>query len=125
MSTTSTTNYKIPTPEMTDTVGVTIPALKTAFTTIDTQIKSMANTALLSGNGYFQDKTTGFIIEWGNLTVNSGGGSRVTFPLAFPVAVLQIVTSQQDGGGNVINTISKAGFNIGMAGKSSWFAIGH
>ena len=120
-----TTNYNLSKPELTDTVGVSIPALSADMDIIDTQIKGLANTALLAGNGYFKDKTTGFIIQWGNLTITSSNGSRVTFPIAFPTEVLQIVTSQQDGGGNVINTIGKTGFNIGMIGKSAWFAIGH
>ena len=119
-----TTNYNLNEPETSDTVGVTIPALATNMVSIDTLIKSSANTALLATNGYFKDATTGFTLQWGSLTVNTGGGSHVTFSTPFAVALYSVVATNWGGTATVINTASLSGFNIGMVGITKWIAVG-
>lgn len=121
----TTTNYNLNEPETSDTVGVTIPALTANMASIDTLIKNNVNTGTASSNGYIKDKSTGIITQWGNILVNTGGGSHVVFAIPFPTNVFMIMTSNGEGNGNVRNTVTLAGFNIGMAGQSSWIAIGN
>lgn len=47
----------------------------------------LTNTILKNGNGYWKDKETGFIIQWGSLTMTANQATTVTLPIAFPNAI--------------------------------------
>jgi hypothetical protein len=113
--------------------GVVKPeiALKAVKTDVDTALALKAvkteveNTASLAGNGWFKDKKTGCIHQWGSLTVGGGGGNLVTFPIAFPAHMFSVVATSQAGAALIINTVTLTGFNIGGAGLANWIAIGN
>ena len=121
----ATTNYSLSKPELSDTVGAVIPALSATMDTIDAKLLSLTSEILLQPNGYWLDKLTGFMIQWGNLVVNGGQGTHVVFPKAFVSAVFSVVGTNETQGMCEINTESLSGFNIGNAGKTNWIAVGH
>lgn len=43
----------------------------------------MTNTLQKAANGYFKDKETGFIIQWGSISLAANTVSTVTLPIAF------------------------------------------
>lgn len=87
------------------------------------------------GNGYsiFAD---GLIIQWGRV-VGIGDGTTIVFPIAFPITIFSLVTTESNEGGNVIFTaydsLSSTSFvsrgrdaisNTGAVHSPSWIAIG-
>lgn len=92
--------------------------------------------ALLGSNGW-QKLPSGLIIQWGSIGgVPAGGGSNVTFLLAFPNAVLNTSATIQNSGGvsgamaagtGLQSTNGMTVFNNGNTGATAvmWMAIGY
>lgn len=98
--------------------------------------------SLLSGNGYFEIpvvvagvKRT-LIVQFGTTTLPTGNGDTVTLPIAFPNAILRIVSSDIGGGCNQTSSVigaslssfqgygKTAGTNTFAATNYSYIAIG-
>jgi hypothetical protein len=93
-----------------------------------------------SANGYTR-LPNGLIIQWGSLTTSSAGDVSVSFPIAFPNALLTLVGTEYTGGGTaaansaivglgsqsatgfVVGTYDHTGARIGDGIK--WIAIGN
>jgi hypothetical protein len=87
----------------------------------------------LTANGY-QKLPGGLIIQWGS---NSSSSASVTFPIAFPTALLQVIysfgypSSQAFAGGyQWLTAQSTTGFTTyydpaNASGKGTWIAIGY
>lgn len=84
----------------------------------------------------FQKLPGGLIIQWGNPLINSGSLQNITFPIAFPTAVLNVVVStldQTDAAAILrpmnVQQITSTGatFYIGDGGSviASYFAVGY
>ena len=85
----------------------------------------------------YQKLPSGIIIQWGvTASVSDGGSATVTFPIAFPTALLNaMVTNQGSGGGNFGGTsaalTSTTTMNVGHYNASlnssplMWVAIGY
>lgn len=92
----------------------------------------------LTGNGY-QKLPSGLIIQWGSIQTAANGIGSVTFPIAFPTAVNNVVVSYQaaaSGGATAANFYSPtvSGVNVytfitNTAAAASfavmWMAIGY
>jgi hypothetical protein len=90
-------------------------------------------TRSISTNGY-QKLPGGLIIQWGS---NSSSSASVTFPIAFPTALLQVIysfgypSSQAAAGGyQWLTAQSTTGFTTyydpaGASGKGTWIAVGY
>ncbi|GEM_PF-2535723 len=78
--------------------------------TVESQLAEMINEANKTQNGWWKDKKTGLIIQWGNCR----GTSAVTFPITFPNACLQVFIDGQlsTDSSPIYHTLSCAfGFN--------------
>jgi len=64
--------------------------IQTLLQQIPAYYDAQINTALRSANGWFKDKATGLILQWGTASVNSTP-VPVNFPIAFPNACLVVV----------------------------------
>lgn len=62
-------------------------------------------------NGWWMDKATGFIIQWGSYTTSSATFIDVSFSIPFPTAVL-----------SMSNTVIR---NSRVAGEHNWSAVGN
>ena len=90
----------------------------------------------LGSNGY-QKLPGGLIIQWGSVMTNASGFAAVTFPVAFPVAVLSSTASFSSTGviANmaVVGANNPSGMNVylsntsgtGVAGSVMWLAVGY
>ena len=75
----------------------------------------------------------GVIMQWGDVVFSATNTAAVTFPLAFPTAVLNVQTSYaQAAGGSVVASVASpttSGFTFNLSASSSstgfWFAVGH
>ncbi|MDM0006441.1 hypothetical protein QTI51_09625 [Variovorax sp. J22G73] len=88
------------------------------------------------GQSSWQKLPSGLIVQWGTITNTSGSGVTVTFPIAFPTAVLAISLGTDTTGAYLLTYQNKSrtafaaqgwvcttGSQIGVAG--SWIAIGY
>jgi len=100
------------------------------FTEITDYTDTMMNAALLSGNGWFKDKKTGMIIQWGT-TAQVSGQRTIILPIAFPNnAFVPIATCQY---GSTIGYVAAGATKTSVilypndAGVNpiSWFVIGN
>lgn len=61
--------------------------------TAEAQLAEMMNEGLINSSGWFKDKKTGLIIQWGTTSIaltSSRGGVDITFPIAFPIECMHI-----------------------------------
>jgi hypothetical protein len=101
--------------------------------------KSSLFDASLTNNGY-QRLPSGLILQWGAGTTDSGGTVAMTFPIAFPTAVRQVLPTDQSAAANannahIVSTMNRtaSGFTAitcrydGTLNSSafSYFAIGN
>lgn len=105
-------------------------ATRTAIGLGDMATKSIAVefAALLSGNGY-QKLPSGLIIQWG--TAPQSIGATVSFPIAFPNAVLQAVATSTASASNsmavvtALTTSQITLYNNNNGGTVRWVAFGY
>ena len=95
-----------------------------------TTLASMTNTASMGVNGWFKDKKTGLIIQWG-VTAQVSGQRTIILPIAFPNnAFVPIATCQY---GSTIGYVAAGATKTSVilypndAGVNpiSWFVIGN
>lgn len=74
----------------------------------------------LGANGY-QKLPSGLILQWGAAATNSSGTAVVSFPIAFPNAVLSAGVVATNGGG--VGTLAAAvqSTSLGVSGMSLWY----
>lgn len=94
-------------------------------------IENVLNT---STNGYWKDKDTGFLIQWGSASVSSNSNTNITFPIAFPngcrSATISEMTTQTEST-KTINLTSKGTTYIGVRNNVDvsltvqWIAVGY
>lgn len=81
----------------------------------------------LSGNGY-QKLPGGLIVQWGKVVTSTGGGTPVTFPIAFPTGCYVVTAALDNQLTNYqAGSITASGFNaIAASGTPSmnWIAVG-
>lgn len=73
---------------------------------INANFGMLNNTASLAENGWFKDEKTGFIIQWGSVSLSSDGSSVsngityktnvVHLPIAFPTKIVSVSASPSD-----------------------------
>jgi len=98
-------------PSLTGTPTAPTPSAGTSNTQIATT--AFVNQASsLSTNGY-QKLPSGLIIQWGTFTTSSGGYTNLTFPIAFPNALLSITAN------DVLSSTQIYPVNINMGGKTT------
>jgi hypothetical protein len=92
-----------------------------------------------ANNGYvkFPGWLAGLVIQWGGLSIATGNGDIVAFPLAFPNAVLAVVASDFGNGCNPVAAMlngTKTGFSAYGKNPSTgayaptdyrWLAVGY
>jgi hypothetical protein len=105
-------------------VGNNVNAIVTANIT-DVRVDSRNTANVSSSNGWFKDRVTGFIIQFGSLSVATGAGNHVTLPITFPNGILQLYTTNQTGTGSTNNGATASSFQVANAGWTSWLAIGY
>ncbi|EBL3323365.1 hypothetical protein D4T62_10490 [Salmonella enterica subsp. enterica] len=86
------------------------------------------NTASKASNGWFQDSNTGMIFQWGKL--GSSSDTTVTFPIAFPAAIVSVVTTcindGEAGNASTVQNLTNTSFTLHAAGHDNyWIAIGY
>lgn len=76
--------------------------------------------ASLAANGY-QKLPSGLILQWGAAATNASGTAVVSFPVAFPSAVLSAGVVATNGGG--VGTLAAAvqSTSLGVSGMSLWY----
>ena len=97
---------------------------------------AFAGNSVLSGNGAYKFPG-GFLIQWGSFNTGGASGS-VSFPVAFPNAVFQVVATCQSGSPINIVAIDTASpptttgftartwaFSTGAAATINWIAVGY
>lgn len=80
---------------------------------INANFGMLNNTASLAENGWFKDEKTGFIIQWGSVSLSSDGPSVsngltyktnvVHFPIVFPTKIVSVSASPSDVSGREIS----------------------
>ncbi|EAR7071128.1 hypothetical protein J8N54_001637 [Salmonella enterica] len=86
------------------------------------------NTASKASNGWFKDSNTGMIFQWGKL--GSSSDKTVTFPIAFPAAIVSVVTTcindGEAGNASTVQNLTNTSFTLHAAGHDNyWIAIGY
>jgi len=100
-------------PSLTGTPTAPTPSTGTSNTQLATT--AFVNQASsLSTNGY-QKFPSGLIIQWGTFTTSSGGYTNLTFPIAFPNALLSITAN------DVLSSTQIYPVNINMSGKTTTY----
>lgn len=119
----------------TATVGTnTTQVATTAFTLAEIAANFTGSNQSLGSNGY-QKLPGGLIVQWGNGN-SSAGSLSVTYPIAFPNAIFQVVAvcavtanivavvqSQSASGASILTHIGSTG--AGATTVVRWFAIGY
>ncbi|EHK1092679.1 hypothetical protein JFA41_003837 [Salmonella enterica subsp. enterica serovar Poona] len=86
------------------------------------------NTASKASNGWFKDSNTGMIFQWGKL--GSSSDKTVTFPIAFPAAIVSVVTTcindGEAGNASTVQNLTNTSFTLHAAGHDNyWIATGY
>ncbi|WP_461206937.1 gp53-like domain-containing protein [Clostridium sp. DL1XJH146] len=124
-----TTNYNLKKPDLTDPVSV--GDLNDNMDIVDAQLSEMMNEASFSANGWFKDKKTGLIIQWGSSDFSSSNPRSLSFPIEFPNACLsgsiEMISASQFSTGIALG---RTAFNVySSCGVQAygfyWFAIGY
>jgi hypothetical protein len=98
----------------------------------NSELAAITNTALYGSNGWFKDKKTGIIIQWGAIAMSNLTSQSATFPITFPNATFDIAMSNLTNDATYIANRSGAttsGFTV-YANKAStavitYIAIGY
>ncbi|GGG81712.1 pyocin knob domain-containing protein [Paenibacillus radicis (ex Gao et al. 2016)] len=107
------------------------PAYWTKWSEVITTETLVADSNLVS-NGY-QKLASGLIIQWGTVSVPNNTSTRVTYPIAYPVNIVN-VTATIIGGGGVGYTVALPGVTLaqlevyqssGSARQISWMTMGY
>jgi hypothetical protein len=78
-------------------IAQTMNKIEETLEAYDILLTSMTNTANLSGNGWFKDKKTGLIFQWGRIQNTNGvGGVQIDYPTMFPSEVFSCVAFPYD-----------------------------
>jgi len=96
------------------------------------------HTASLVANGWWKDPDTGMITQWGTKSSSSGGDVTITFPIAFPTAVLSVTGNAMTAastaarfasfGTPTTTTVLMAIYNTSGAKQAAnmiWIAVGY
>ncbi len=94
----------------------------------------ITNTLTKAANGYWKDKETGLIIQWGTLSMAGNSSQVVTFPTAFPTFCVSVQVNMQsdtlgnrDGWGSRLKTTTNFTMvnGIGNTETLDWVAFGY
>lgn len=114
-------------------------ATQTQVNNLVSQMADMTNIASLNANGWFKDKKTGLIIQFGTAefsspTINVTNTLAVTFPIAFPNAIYVTLAAPETSNPDTVfgsaANVTKAGFNAKLKRPDAvvtglrWIAIG-
>lgn len=83
-------------------------------------IQTVLGLAVKSTNGYWKDRNTGFILQWGKDTYPNTSFRAVTFPIAFPSAV-RYVGVQIESSTSTAGTTLRPGFTTTSGFQSFTF----
>ena len=93
----------------------------------------LTNRLVKATNGYWKDKETGFIIQWGSLTMTANQSTTVTLPIAFPNAIFIALADNMENHNNSSPThvYSKSKTSISLINSPDqtttvqWMAYGY
>lgn len=93
----------------------------------------LTNSLVKATNGYWKDKETGFIIQWGSLTMTANQSTTVTLPIAFPNAILIALADnmEQHNNSSPTHVYSKSKTSISLINSPDqtttvqWMAYGY
>ena len=120
-------------------MAATPSAVKAAYDLAVSKADLSDFASLRAGNGY-QKLPNGLILQWGSVSIGVDSAVNITFPIAFPNAVLN-AQSTVNGGGAIggaavlsshVGSLSATGMTVAMtengvpgAKPMYWFAIGY
>ena len=85
-----------------------------------------------AANGYYKDRTSGLIIQWGTVNAGSTGNFTITLPIAFPSACFAFGGASHTASGftgalqyTTLGTASITGYVGNVNNIASWIAIGY